>query len=271
MKDAKVFLITGASRGIGRALAEDLAGRGHRVYGTSRSWSGSAPPLRFQAVTMDVRSDESVRGAVSKVSEEGEHIDVLVNNAGISHCGPVEETPVESVRDLFETNYLGAVRTVRAVLPLMRRQGSGTIVNVGSAGGKIAIPFQAHYSATKFAVEGLTEALWQELRGHGIRVLLIEPGDVKTEIWERSRHVLEKDSPYLDALIRFHAEKKKDMGEAADSPARVAARVADIIESDTRALRHPVARNAAFFLLARKLLPDSIFLWAVRRSYRIDP
>ncbi len=94
---------------------------------------------------------------------------------------------------------------------------------------------------------------------------------MKTEIWERSHKLLEKDSPYLDALIRFHKVKKKDMGEAADSPGRVAARIADIIESDTNALRHPVARKAAFFLLARKLLPDSVFLRAVRRSYRIDP
>jgi short-subunit dehydrogenase len=271
MRNAKVFLVTGASRGIGRALAEELAGRGHRVYAASRSWSESATNLSFQNVTMDVQDDESVNTAVSKVAEGEQRIDVLINNAGVSHCGPVEETPVESVRDLFETNYLGIVRTVRAVLPLMRRQGFGTIVNVGSAGGKIAIPFQAHYSASKFAVEGLTESLWQELRGHGIRVLLIEPGDVKTEIWERSHKLLEKDSPYMDALIRFHKVKKKDMGEAADSPARVAARMADIIESGTKELRHPVARKAAFFLLARKLLPDSIFLWAVRRSYRIDP
>ena len=119
-------------------------------------------------------------------------------------------------------------------------------------------------------IEGLTEALWQELHGSGIRVLLIEPGDVRTEIWDRSQHLLEEDSPYLDALVRFHAVKKKDMGDSADPPARVAARIADIIESDTKTLRHPVAKKAGFFLLARKLLPDPIFLWAVRRSYQIE-
>lgn len=270
MQDAKVFLITGASRGIGRALAEEIAGRGHVVYGTSRSWPASAPPLTFHAITMDVQDDASVHEAVQRVYDGEKRLDVLVNNAGISHSGSIEETPLELVRDLMETNYLGVVRTVQAALPLMRKQGFGTIANVGSAGGKISIPFQAHYSASKFAVEGLSEALRQELHGHGIRVLLIEPGDVKTDIWERSPRLLEQDSPYLDALIRFHTVKKRDMGERADSPARVAARIADIIESDTRALRHPVAKNAAFFLLARKLLPDSIFLWAVRRSYRID-
>ena len=270
MKDGKVFLVSGASRGIGRALADEIAGRGHIVYGSSRSWSGAEPALTFHPITMDVRDDDSVRAAVQKVFESEQRIDVLVNNAGISHSGPIEETPFETVRGLLETNYLGVVRALQAVLPLMRRQGFGTIVNVGSAGGKIAVPFQAHYSASKFAIEGLTEALWQELHGSGIRVLLIEPGDVQTEIWDRSQHLLEENSPYLDALVRFHTVKKKDMGDSADSPARVAARIADIIDSDTNALRHPVAKMAGIFLLARKLLPDSIFLWAVRRTYRIE-
>jgi short-subunit dehydrogenase len=270
MRAKQVFLVSGASRGIGRALAEEIADRGHIVYGTSRSWPEAKPALTFHPVTMDVQDDESVKAAFQEVLDAEERIDVLVNNAGISHSGPIEETPLDAVRELLETNYLGVVRAVQAALPVMRKQGFGTIVNVGSAGGKIAIPFQGHYSASKFAIEGLTEALWQELRGSGIRVLLIEPGDVRTEIWERSPRLLDENSPYLDALVRFHTVKKKDMGDAADSPARVAERIADIIESDTNALRHPVAGMAGVFLLARKLLPDSIFLWLVRRSYRVD-
>ncbi len=270
MKDAKVFLVSGATRGIGRCLADELAGRGNIVYGTGRSWPGAKPALAFHPVTMDVRDDESVKAAVQKVFEAEHRIDGLINNAGISLSGSIEETPLDLVRKLLETNYLGMVRTLQAVLPLMRRQGFGTIVNVGSAAGKIAIPFQSHYSASKFAVEGLTEALYQELHGSGIRVLLIEPGDVKTAIWESSEHTLKEDSPYLDALVRFHAVKKKDMGDNADSPDRVAGRIADILASETTTLRHPVAGKAGFFLLARKLLPDSIFLWAVRRSYHIE-
>lgn len=270
MRNRKVFLVSGASRGIGRALADEIAGRGHTVYGSSRSWPESDPAPGFHPITMDVRDDASVKTALQKVFEEEQRIDVLVNNAGVSHSGSIEETSLDAVRDLLETNYFGVVRAVQAALPIMRKQGFGTIVNVGSAGGKIAIPFQSHYCASKFAIEGLTEALWQELHGSGIRVLLIEPGDVRTEIWDRSPRLLDQDSPYLDALVRFHAVKKKDMGDAADTPARVAARIADIIESDTNTLRHPVASKAWLFLLARKLLPDSIFLWAVRKSYRID-
>ncbi len=270
MKHGKVFLITGASRGIGRALADEVASRGHIVYGSSRSWSESEPALTFHPVRMDVTDDASVRAAVQEVLEAEQRIDVLVNNAGVSHCGPVEETSLDAGRDLMETNYFGVVRAIQAVLPHMRKQGFGTIVNVGSVGGKIAIPFQPHYCASKFAIEGLTETLWQELQGFGIRVLLIEPADVRTEIYGRSPHLLEKDSPYLDALVRFHAVKKKDMGDSADTPDRVSVRIADIIESDTNALRHPVARMAGLFLLARKFLPDSIFLWVVRRSFRVD-
>lgn len=270
MRDKGVFLVSGASRGIGRALAEEIAGRGQIVYGSSRSWPEAEPAITFHQITMDVQDEESVEAAVRCILDKEQRLDVLVNNAGISHSGPIEETPLDAVRELLETNYLGVVRAVRAVLPVMRRQGFGTIVNVGSAGGKIAVPFQAHYSASKFAIEGFTEALWQELYGSGIRVLLIEPGDVQTEIWERSPRLLEENSPYLDALVRFHTVKKKDMGEAADSPARVARRIADIIESDTNALRHPVARMAGVFLLVRKLLPDSVFLRLVRRSYRVD-
>lgn len=270
MKAGKVFLVTGATRGIGRSLADELAGRGHIVYGTGRSWPDSGPALAFHPIAMDVQDAASVKAAVQQVLDAEDRIDVLVNNAGIGLSGSVEETPLEAARSLWETNYFGVVRTLQAVLPLMRKQGFGTIVNVGSAAGKIAIPFQSHYSASKFAIEGLTEALCQELHGSGIRVLLIEPGDVKTQIWERSEHSLEQTSPYLDALVRFHAVKKRDMGDSADTPARVSARIADIIESDTKTLRHPVAKKAGFFLLARKLVPDPIFLWAVRRSYRID-
>lgn len=265
-----MFLVSGATRGIGRSLADELSVRGHIVYGAGRSWSDAEPVLHFHPVTMDVQDDESVKAAVQKVFEANQRIDGLVNNAGISLSGSIEETPLDRVRKLLETNYLGMVRTVQAVLPLMRKQGFGTIVNVGSAAGKIAIPFQSHYSASKFAVEGLTEALYQELHGSGIRVLLIEPGDVKTTIWARSEHLLREDSPYLDALVRFHAVKKKEMGDAADSPEQVAGRIADILVSETRTLRHPVAGKAGFFLLARKFLPDSVFLWAVRKSYRIE-
>ena len=267
MKASRVILVTGASRGIGRALAVEMAGRGHKVYGTGRNWPDTEPDLPFHALSMDVNDEKSVTAETGRVLGLEGHIDVLVNNAGVSLSGPVEETPRELARRVFETNYFGTVRTIQAVLPAMRKQGSGTIVNVASAAGKIGIPFQAHYAASKFAVEGLTEALCHELLPLGIRVLLIEPGDVKTTIWKRSDHVIPEGSPYAHSLERFHEVKKNEMGETTDPPEKVARDIADIIESDTGKLRHPVARMSGLFLLARKLLPDAVFLYAVRRNY----
>ncbi len=269
MTDAKTILVSGATRGIGRALAMELAGRGHDVYGTGRSWDPGKTERAFKALTMDVTDEDSVSAAVDKVLAGSGRIDVLVNNAGISLSGPVEETETAMARGVFETNYFGMVRTIRAVLPGMRKRGAGTIVNVGSAAGRIGIPFQAHYAASKFAVEGLSEALSLELRSHGIRVLLIEPGDVKTSIWEHSDHINPGNSPYARELKSFHDVKRNEMSEETDPPEKIARDIADIIESGTGRLRHPVAKMAGLFLLARKLLPDTVFLWALRKNYRL--
>jgi NAD(P)-dependent dehydrogenase (short-subunit alcohol dehydrogenase family) len=263
-----VILVTGASRGIGRALAEELVRRGHKVFGGGRSWSDTEK-YSFTPLVMDVRDDASIKAAVDRVAAEQGRIDALVNNAGVSHSGSVEDTGIETAEAMFETNYLGLARAVRAVLPAMRRQGSGTIVNVGSAAGKIGVPFQAHYSASKFAVEGLSEALYLELKPFGIRVLLIEPGDVGTSIWERNKSRAREGSPYFQAIERFLQVKDREMGSKATPPETVAREIADIIESATNQLRHPVAKGAGFILLMRKLLPDRVFLWAVGRNYGI--
>jgi len=263
----KVVLITGASRGIGHALACELAGRGHRVYGAARSDCDGAP---FIPLSLDVTSAGSAQEAVANIIDKEGKIDVLVNNAGSSFSGPVEEVSTDTARRIFETNYMGIVNMVKAVLPNMRKRESGDIVNIGSAGGKIGVPFQSHYTASKFAVEGLSESLYYELRPFGVRVLLIEPGDVGTEIWTSSEHFSEKESAYTKALQRFHQVKAKEMGKGADPPEKVAGDIADIVLSDTRKLRHPVAKGARLILGARKVLPDGIFLPLVARNYRTD-
>ncbi|MFO8058523.1 MAG: SDR family oxidoreductase [bacterium] len=261
----KVFLVTGASRGIGHALCCELAGRGHRVYGAARSGCENAP---FTPITLDVTDPASAQESADRIIEQEGGIDVLVNNAGSSFSGPAEEVSTDTARRIFETNYMGTVNMIKAVAPHMRERGSGDIVNIGSAGGRIGVPFQSHYTASKFAVEGLSESLFHELRPFGIRVLLIEPGDVGTEIWSTSEHYSGEGSVYAEALARFHKVKAREMGKGADPPERVAKQIAEIILSDTGKLRHPVAKGARLILAARKILPDRLFLPVVGRNYR---
>ncbi|HDP79614.1 MAG TPA: SDR family oxidoreductase [Spirochaetes bacterium] len=268
MKENKVIVITGATRGIGKALAVELSSRGHIVYGTGRT-RVNPKAVKFTPVVMDINDDASVKKGINSVLKNEGRIDILVNNAGISHCGPVEETPDSTARSVFETNYFGIVRTVQAVLPSMRREGRGTIVNIGSLAGRIGIPFQPHYSSSKFAVEGLSEALMHELRPLGIRVILVEPGDVGTTIWESSPKLNKKSSPYSPLLEKFYAVKQKEMGHEVDPPEKVAKEIADIVESSKNGFRFPVAKGSRFISIARKLLPDFIFLKLIARNYNL--
>ena len=269
MSAGRVVLVTGASRGMGRELAEELCRRGHRVYGGARTWPETEGETGFIRLVLDVTDEESVKKAVARIMAEQGRLEILVNNAGVSHGGSVEDTPLEVAREMFETNYLGPVRLIRAALPIMRRQGSGLIVNVGSAAGKIGIPFQAHYVASKFALEGLSEALRDELLAFGLRVLLIEPGDVRTTIWEKNQRHAPESSPYFAVLQRFFSVKDQEMGERATPPQVAAREIADVIESNTTRLRHPVAKGARLILFARKLLPDRLFLWLVANNYKV--
>src|SRR3954454_23510528 len=175
-KTDRVALVTGASSGIGEAAARALVGAGVTVYGTTR---GAPPGERRGDVVflpLDVTDDESVADAVRQVLDRSGRIDVLVNNAGLGVAGAAEESSVEQARALFETNVFGSIRTTRAVLPHMREQRSGRIINVSSLLGFMPAPYMALYAATKHAIEGYSESLDHEVREHGVRVLLVEPG-----------------------------------------------------------------------------------------------
>ncbi len=264
----KVVFITGASRGIGRALAEEMDRRGCKVYGTYRTLPDDVPC--FEPVEMDVTDHESVDRAIASVLKKEGVLHILVNNAGINVCGPLEETPIEEGRRVFEINYFGLLKVVQAVLPSMRENAGGVIANVGSAAGKITIPFQGHYCASKHAVEALTEALWHEVKNFGIRVLLFEPGDVGTEIWRNTEKAAAQESAYGGMLKRFVEVKDREMaGGHATQVEKVAADMADKLLSGTKKLRHPVAHNAGLFLFLRKIMPDSIFLHAVGKNYSV--
>ena len=193
--ERQIALVTGASSGIGQATAERLALAGHKVYGTSRR-GAQGDERAFEMLRLDVTSDESVDTAVEEVMRVDGRIDVLVNNAGFSVApAGAEESSIEQARSIFETNFFGMVRMTRAVLPHMRHQESGRIINIGSVLGFLPAPYMALYAATKHAIEGYSESLDHELRTRGIRVSVIEPAYTKTQF---DAHLLEADSKLDD-------------------------------------------------------------------------
>src|SRR6201993_4537429 len=188
MSQEKVALITGVSSGIGRAIAGLLSQRGFRVFGTARGKLEPKGPLEaLELVSLDVRDDNSVRSCVRTVVDRAGRIDALVNNAGYTLIGSLEETTVEEAKQLFETNFFGVLRMTQAVLPFMRGQRSGRIVNIGSVVGFVPAPYQGIYCASKHALEGYFESLDHEVLQFGIHVSIIEPGFTRTNIAQNSQ------------------------------------------------------------------------------------
>lgn len=240
-QNRKVVIVTGATSGIGRCVAERLRGKGYRVYGAARR-PEAAGELGFKVVRLDVDSDDSVEGCVRGILEAEGSIDVLVNNAGFGIAGSVEETSIAEAMAQFETNYFGAVRMCRAVLPGMREKGSGLIVNMSSIGGLVSTPFQAHYCASKFALEGLSEGLRMEVKPFGIKVALVEPGDFKTGFTAGRKVAAGADKG--GAYGRRFAVAFKKIEEAEENgpdPTRIAEAVERIIGTRSPRLRYVVA------------------------------
>jgi len=232
MGERKVVLVTGASSGVGRSCAVHLAERGHEVYGTSRRARDTDPgPPGCRLLAMDVTDEQSVDETVKTMLRESGRIDVVVNNAGIGLAGPVEQTSVEEALALLDTNLLGALRVCRRVLPEMRRQGRGTIINISSLAGRVGVPFQGMYSATKFGLEGLSEALRMEVGRWGVRVVVIAPGDLRTEFVNNRRLAgeWEGEGPYTQAMHRAlgRAEASERGGPVPDRVARLVVRIVE--------------------------------------------
>lgn len=236
----KVVLVTGASSGIGQAIAAALAAQGWRVFGTSRSGAPIAAP-GIEMIALDVDDDASVERGVAAVLARAGRIDAAVNNAGWAIMGAVEDTAIAEAKAQMETNFFGVLRVCRAVLPAMRRQGGGAIVNISSLSGLFGTPFSGLYSASKFAVEGMSEALRFETRQLGIRVVLIEPGDHASALAARRRIVADASTnpAYRDAFERFKAAQEKDEAKA-PPPERVAQLVAKVLAMSSPAPRYTV-------------------------------
>ena len=265
----KIALVTGASSGIGRATALLLEQRGFRVFGTTRRQVGTAPQP-VEMLTLDVRSDDSARSCVDQLlNRTGGRLDVLVNCAGYALTGAVEETTIDEAKAQFETNFFGVVRMIDAVLPVMRRAGEGRIVTIGSLAGLLSIPYIPFYSATKFALEGLSEALWHELKPLGISVTLIEPAFVRTDLAQHGE-VASRSLPSYGASRRNAAEAIQRFVERGIAPDEVANSVVRVVETTPPPLRYRVGREAKWLPRLKNVAPWTVFATGVRRRFGLD-
>ncbi|MCP3102168.1 SDR family oxidoreductase [Myxococcus sp. K15C18031901] len=267
-QERSVVLVTGASSGIGEACAELLSARGHTVYGTSRQ-ARAGQPARYAMLELDVTQEDSVRRAVATVLEREGRVDGVVNNAGHALAGALEDTSVEEAWKQLDTNVLGVLRVCRAVLPGMRERRSGRIINIGSLGGVVGLPFQGFYSASKFALEGLTESLRQELEPFGIQAALVQPGDVRTRLTDNRVRAAGsgEGSAYHAAFETVLGIIEKEEREGVP-PEDVARCVLSLMEAPSMPVRVSVgklAQRAA--VVAKTVLPAKTFEGVLMSMY----
>jgi NAD(P)-dependent dehydrogenase (short-subunit alcohol dehydrogenase family) len=265
----KIALVTGASSGIGQATAELLAKAGYTVYGTSRR-GGAAGGRPFEMLALDVTLDESVADAVRQVMQREGRIDLLVNNAGfgVAPAG-AEESSIAQAQSIFDTNFFGIVRMTRAVLPHMRQQGTGRIINIGSVLGLLPMPYGALYAATKHAIEGYSESLDHELRTRGIRVSVIEPAYTNTPF---DANFLQPDA-MLDAYGEARAavsQRVKEVMASADQPGIVAEVVLKAASAARPQLRYAAGGLAGRLTWLRRFAPARLMDAGIRRDLRLD-
>jgi NAD(P)-dependent dehydrogenase (short-subunit alcohol dehydrogenase family) len=284
-----VVLVTGSSSGIGLATAIHFARLGDDVYAGVRNPATAteltaaieSEKLPIRPITLDVDDAASVTRGVGEALARSGHVDVLVNNAGIGGGGPIEDVPVDWVKSLFETNYLGAIRLIQAVLPGMRERRSGAIVNVSSIAGRLAIAGHGHYSAVKHALEAASEALAQEVQAFGIRVAIVEPGVVVTPIFAKAKRFADPGSPYavhVHRLLLFYQMQMK----TASQPADVARVIHEAVTAKDPKLRYLVGDDAERLVAGRRrltdeeyvatgrLMPDAEYLDLMRRRYGFE-
>src|SRR3954452_19817938 len=273
-RKSEAVLITGCSSGIGRATAEHLAQRGYTVYATARKLDAirDLEARGCRLLALDVTDDDSMTAAVEAVEREQGAGGVLVNNAGYSQSGAVESIPMDAVRKQFETNVFGLVRLCQLVLPAMRAQGFGRIINISSMGGRLVFPGGGYYHATKFAVEALSEALRFEVKGFGIDVVLIEPGLIKTDFGTVAVGSLaeETDGPYA----QFNHAVGATVGGAYEGGgmARLGAGPDAVAKAIEKAIRHPRSRvrvtaSARVMLGLRRVMPDALWDRTMRSNF----
>ena len=276
MNVSKAVLITGCSSGIGWTTAEYLSDAGWRVYATARNVEKIAPleERGCRLLALDVTDEDSMASAVEEVEREEGAVGALVNNAGYSQSGAVETVPMEKVRAQFETNVFGLVRMCQLVLPGMRRQGYGRIVNLSSMGGRLTFPGAGFYHASKYAVEAVSDALRFEVEGFGIKVSIIEPGLIRTGFAEAAVGSMDgqDDDPYAgfgEAVARATTENYEQgpISRLAGEPQAVAGAIEQAISASSPRSRYAVTPSAHLLIGLRRLLPDGAWDAALRTTY----
>lgn len=262
----KVAIVTGSSSGIGFETALALAREGYHTYATMRDVKKSnkildiakKENLRIEVLELDVNNENTIKNAVEKILNEKKRIDVLVNNAGYFLVGCIEDLSIEDLKEQFETNFFGVIRTIQAVLPTMRSQKSGTIVNISSVAGRIGFPVTPAYISSKFAVEGLSESMRYELSPFGIRTIIIEPGVIKTNIFTNLKNSTKSNSVYKDMTEKV-MKGLTMMSEMGTPPQEVAKTIIKAVSSENPLPRYPVGNDAMMFLEAKKAKTDIEF------------
>jgi len=267
----KVAIVTGSSSGIGYATSLLLARNGFHTYATMRNIGRSADVqdiaykerLPLEVIQLDVNDDASIRDSIEKVESENERIDVLVNNAGYGLVGAFEDLSVEEIKSQFETNFFGVIRLTQQILPIMRKQKSGTIVNISSGAGRIGFPGMSAYVSSKFALEGLSESMSYELEPFGIKVVIIEPGVIRTNFKKNS--VMSKKSldnssisPY-SSIIQKIDSSISSMVEHATPPEEVAKAILHAVTSNNPELRYLVGNDMIMMAETKKSMSDEDF------------
>ena len=280
MKAQNVALVTGSSSGIGFEISLLLARNGFNTYASMRNLEKSKSiteianreKLPLKVIQLDVNDDISVREAIDRVVEENQRIDVLVNNAGYGLLGALEDLSIEEIKDQFETNFFGAIRVTQQALPVMRKQKSGTIVNISSVGGRMGIPSLSAYHSTKFALEGLSESISYELEPFGIRVVLIEPGFIRTNIMNSSiiaKKAQDPNSPYFSLTQQLERSFKSAMEDtsASSPPEEVAKVILQAVTYERPKLRYAVGNDASSLIQAKTTMSDTEFAGLVKQQF----
>ena len=276
--ESKAVLITGCSSGLGKATALRLAKEGWVVYATARKLADLADCAAggCKTLTLDVTDEASMTAAVGTIEREHGAVGVLINNAGYSQSGAIEAVPMERIRAQFETNVFGLVRLTQLVLPAMRKQRWGRVVNLSSMGGRLVFPGGGYYHATKYAIEAITDALRFEVRGFGINVVLIEPGLIKSGFSEAAvsgmklnGEVAEAYGPFHETVARATKEsyEKGPMAPLTGVPEDVASTISKAISLERPRARYTVSLSATVLMTQRALLPDVAWDWMMRQNF----